>query len=89
MVTRERITDERKFEYKLKAVTVEPTGSDSLCVKKGKSSEVDVKTHYYNLTAKNEWGMYVKENQTGSGGNIDSGSTAFSTNLVGRIQISI
>lgn len=81
MVTRERITDERKFEYHLKAVVVEPSGSDSFCVKKGKSSEVDVKTHYYNLTAKNEWGMYVKENQTGSGGNIDSESTEFSTNL--------
>lgn len=74
-------TEERKFEYLLKAVTVEPTGSDSLCVKKGKSSEVDVKTHYYNLTAKNEWAMYLKENQTGSSGLIDTDKTQFSTNL--------
>lgn len=78
-----------KFEYELKQVEIEPvdrTGSVDqpvgyLCIKKGKTKELETRTHYYNLTARKEWGMYVKENLTGSSGAIDSNSTEFSTNL--------
>mgnify|MGYP007088293854 CR=1 FL=1 len=59
------------YHYPVHGVEISPTGASTICIQKGKSSDLDVHTSYYNISKRDQFGIYVKE----------AGDTDFSGNL--------
>ena len=60
------------YKYPVHGVEITPTGAGSVCIQKGKSSDLDVHTSYYNISKREQLGIYVKEaSDTDFSGNLN------------------
>ena len=60
------------YHYPVHGVEITPTGAGSVCIQKGKSSDLDVHTSYYNISKREQLGIYVKEaSDTDFSGNLN------------------
>ena len=60
------------YKYPVHGVEITPTGASSVCIQKGKSSDLDVHTSYYNISKREQLGIYVKEaSDTDFSGNLN------------------
>lgn len=59
------------MRYKIKPVKMEPLTSPSICLQKGKSMELNTRMHYYNVTKRGEWGIYVSDDETKYSSNLN------------------
>lgn len=59
------------MRYKIKPVKMEPLTSPSICLQKGKSMELNTRMHYYNVTKRGEWGIYVSDDETKYSNNLN------------------
>ncbi len=59
------------MRYKIKPVKMEPLTSPSICLQKGRSMELNTRMHYYNVTKRGEWGIYVSDDETKYSSNLN------------------
>ena len=59
------------MRYKIKPVKMEPLTSPSICLQKGRSMELNTRMHYYNVTKRGEWGIYVSDDETKYSNNLN------------------
>ena len=49
------------YKYPVHGVEITPAGASTICIQKGKSADVDAHTSYYNISKREQFGIYVKE----------------------------